>query len=219
MKVRIGFGLGTRSLTNDDRFGPFVDDLERLRFDSLWLSERIGGESPDPVVGMAYAAGRTKKLKFGASVMVLPGRNPVLVAKSMASLDRHVRRPPAPCVRPRRRRRPRAAGVRDRARRASRVVRRGPAADPPPLDRGRRRPRRGALPPRRDRRAAEAGAEAPRGVAGRDRAVRAAARRAAGRRLAAVVHRARGEAAAAKAVEEEAAPSTSARSIPSTSAR
>src|SRR5215813_6123651 len=88
MKVRIGFGLGTRSLTNDDRFGPFVDDLERLRFDSLWLSERIGGESPDPVVGMAYAAGRTKKLKFGASVMVLPGRNPVLVAKSMASLDR-----------------------------------------------------------------------------------------------------------------------------------
>ncbi len=88
MKVRIGFGLGTRSLTNDDRFGPFVDDLERLGFDSLWLSERIGGESPDPVVGMAYAAGRTKKLKFGTSVMVLPGRNPVLVAKSMASLDR-----------------------------------------------------------------------------------------------------------------------------------
>jgi probable F420-dependent oxidoreductase len=88
MKVRIGFGLGTRSLTNDDRFGPFVDDLERLRFDSLWLSERVGGESPDPVVGMAYAAGRTRRLKFGTSVMVLPGRNPVLVAKALASLDR-----------------------------------------------------------------------------------------------------------------------------------
>ena len=42
MKVRIGFGLGTRTLTNDqDRFGTLVDDLERLRFDSLWLSERI----------------------------------------------------------------------------------------------------------------------------------------------------------------------------------
>jgi probable F420-dependent oxidoreductase len=88
MKIRIGFGLGTRSITNDERFGPFVDDLERLRFDSLWLSERVGGEAPDPVVGMAYAAGRTKKLKFGTSVMVLPGRNPVLVAKSMATLDR-----------------------------------------------------------------------------------------------------------------------------------
>lgn len=89
MKTRIGFGLGTSTLTNDhESFGPFVDDLERLKFDSLWLSERVSGPAPDPVVGMAYAAGRTKKLKFGMSVMVLPGRNPVLVAKSMASLDR-----------------------------------------------------------------------------------------------------------------------------------
>ncbi len=88
MKVRIGFGLGTRSITNGERFGPFVDDLENLGFDSLWLSERVGGSAPDPVVAMAYAAGRTRKLKFGTSVMVLPGRNPVLVAKQLASLDR-----------------------------------------------------------------------------------------------------------------------------------
>lgn len=89
MKVRVGFGLGTRTLTNDaERFGPFVDELERLGFDSLWLSERIGGECPDPVVGMAFAAGRTHKLKFGTSVLVLPGRNPMLLAKELASLDR-----------------------------------------------------------------------------------------------------------------------------------
>jgi probable F420-dependent oxidoreductase len=88
MKIRIGYGLGTRTPTNDERFGPFVDDLERLGFDSLWVSERITGEAPDPVVAMAYAAGRTTKLKFGMSVMVLPGRNPVLVAKELASLDR-----------------------------------------------------------------------------------------------------------------------------------
>jgi len=37
---------------------------------------------------MAYAAGRTTKLKFGTAVMVLPGRNPVLVAKELVSLDR-----------------------------------------------------------------------------------------------------------------------------------
>jgi probable F420-dependent oxidoreductase len=37
---------------------------------------------------MAFAAGRTRRLKFGMSVMVLPGRNPALVAKAMASLDR-----------------------------------------------------------------------------------------------------------------------------------
>lgn len=89
MKIRIGYGLGTGSLTNDqERFGHFVDELERLRFDSLWVSERISGHSPDPVVAMAFCAGRTKKLKFGMSVMVLPGRNPVLVAKQLATLDR-----------------------------------------------------------------------------------------------------------------------------------
>src|SRR2546423_938639 len=88
MKIRVGFGLGTRTLVNDERFGLAVDALEQLGFDSLWVSERIGGESPEPVVAMAYAAGRTTRLKLGTSVMVLPGRNPVLVAKELASLDR-----------------------------------------------------------------------------------------------------------------------------------
>ena len=89
MKIRIGYGLGTRSATNDqDRFAQLVDGLERHEFDSLWLSERLSGECPDPLVGMAYACGRTRKLKVGMSVMVLPGRNPVVLAKSIASLDR-----------------------------------------------------------------------------------------------------------------------------------
>jgi probable F420-dependent oxidoreductase len=89
VKVRIGFGLGTRSHTHDGaRFAALVEDLERLRFDSLWVSDRIGGEAPDPVVAMAVAAARTTRLKFGMSVMVLPGRNPAVVAKQLASLDR-----------------------------------------------------------------------------------------------------------------------------------
>ena len=88
MKVRIGFGFGVRTQLNDSGFGTVVDALERLRFDSLWLSERLSGDAPDPLVGMAYAAGRTTKLKFGMSVMVLPGRNPVVLAKELATLDR-----------------------------------------------------------------------------------------------------------------------------------
>lgn len=87
MKVRIGYGLGTRTTLHDDRFGPVVDELERHGFDSLWVSERIGGEAPDPLVAMAYAAGRTQHLKFGMSVMVLPGRNPIVLAKALASLS------------------------------------------------------------------------------------------------------------------------------------
>lgn len=89
MKIRIGYGLGTRNATNDqDRFAQLVDALERLGYDSLWLSERITGDCPDPLVGMSYACGRTRNLKVGMSVMVLPGRNPVVLAKSIASLDR-----------------------------------------------------------------------------------------------------------------------------------
>ncbi|MGB5758512.1 MAG: LLM class flavin-dependent oxidoreductase [Acidimicrobiales bacterium] len=89
MKIRIGYGLGTRNATNDqDRFVQLVDGLERNAFDSLWLSERLSGDCPDPLVGMAFAVARTTKLKVGMSVMVLPGRNPVVLAKSLASLDR-----------------------------------------------------------------------------------------------------------------------------------
>jgi probable F420-dependent oxidoreductase len=88
VKVRIGFGLGVQGLRHEDRFGALVDGLEGNGFDSLWLSERVAGDSPDPVVGLSYAAGRTKKLKLGTSVQVLPGRNPALLAKAWASLDR-----------------------------------------------------------------------------------------------------------------------------------
>jgi probable F420-dependent oxidoreductase len=86
MKVRVGFGLGTRTHLHDESYGAVVDALEAHDFDSLWLSEKISGEAPDPLVAMAYGAGRTKKLKFGMSVMVLPGRNPVVLAKELATL-------------------------------------------------------------------------------------------------------------------------------------
>lgn len=88
MKVRIGYGLGTRTQLNDESYGTVVDALEAHGFDSLWLSERISGEAPDPLVAMAYGAGRTTNLKFGMSVMVLPGRNPVVLAKELATLAR-----------------------------------------------------------------------------------------------------------------------------------
>jgi len=48
MKVRIGYRLGTRTRLNEGGFTTVVDTLERLRFDSLWLSEVIGGNAPDP---------------------------------------------------------------------------------------------------------------------------------------------------------------------------
>lgn len=82
MKVRIGLGVPPGA-----DFGHFVAEAERLHFDSLWVSERVNAPTLDPIVAMTYIAARTTKLKLGTSVMVLPGRNPVLLAKALASID------------------------------------------------------------------------------------------------------------------------------------
>jgi probable F420-dependent oxidoreductase len=88
VKVRIGYGVGTQGLDGGGaRFAELVDSLERLGFDSIWCSERATGPIPDPMVSLAFVAGRTQRLKLGTSVQVLPGRNPVLLAKQWASLD------------------------------------------------------------------------------------------------------------------------------------
>jgi probable F420-dependent oxidoreductase len=90
VSVRIGFGVGTAASSPPDasRFAAMVCAVERHGFDSLWLSERVGGDVVDPVVGLAFAAALTSRIRLGFSVMVLPGRNPALLAKALASLDR-----------------------------------------------------------------------------------------------------------------------------------
>ena len=54
--------------------------------DSLWLPENVYSPSVEPFTGMAFALARTRKLKAGSGISVLPGRHPVLVAKQLASL-------------------------------------------------------------------------------------------------------------------------------------
>ncbi len=87
MKVRIGYGLGNLRPLSGDALGALAEGLERNGFDSLWLSERVSGPAPDPVLALTFAAARTQKIKLGTSVSVLPGRSPALVAKEWATLD------------------------------------------------------------------------------------------------------------------------------------
>ncbi len=89
LKVRIGFGLGTRTASVlDGSFAELVGALEAGGWDSLWLSEQLAGPAPDPLLALGWAAARTERLKFGTAVTVVPGRNPVVLAKQMATLDR-----------------------------------------------------------------------------------------------------------------------------------
>lgn len=84
MKVRFGVSLGLDS--GPGQLADIVDHLESSGVDSLWFSELVYTPTVDPMVGMAYALARTTHLKVGTSVVVLPGRHPVLVAKQLASL-------------------------------------------------------------------------------------------------------------------------------------
>jgi probable F420-dependent oxidoreductase len=84
MKIRVGVGLGAAG--HPGEFAAVVDRLEELGVDSLWLSEVVYDAQVEPFVGMSYALSRTTRLKVGTGVAILPGRNPVLVAKQLASL-------------------------------------------------------------------------------------------------------------------------------------
>lgn len=88
MKVRIGVSLGIDGGSEPGQFSAAVTAMEELGFDSLWLAERLGTPIPDVVAGLSYAAARTTRLKLGTGVVVLPGRNPAVVAKQLATVDR-----------------------------------------------------------------------------------------------------------------------------------
>lgn len=87
IKIGIGPGIGASAGLGAEGFWTLIDACESIGWDSLWFSERVGGDVLDPLAAMGAAVGRSKRLKYGTSVLVLPGRNPVLLAKELASLD------------------------------------------------------------------------------------------------------------------------------------
>ena len=67
-----------------------VQAADELGFDSFWIAEHHFheyGNIPRPAVWMAAAAQTTKKIKLGASVVVLPFDNPLRVAEDFAMVD------------------------------------------------------------------------------------------------------------------------------------
>jgi probable F420-dependent oxidoreductase len=68
-------------------FPDYVAACEALGFDTLWLSDLPLGPLGDPLMSLAFAAGLTRRLKLGANVVPL-GRNPWLLARELAQLDR-----------------------------------------------------------------------------------------------------------------------------------
>ena len=87
--IKLGVGLNAVPDRTPERFWAWVDLCEREGIDSIWISDRIIGAQPslEPIVAFAAIAGRTRRLKFGPSVLVLPLRQPVVLAKEVATID------------------------------------------------------------------------------------------------------------------------------------
>lgn len=89
IKIGIGFGGGRLGLPSPEAIGAYAERAEDLGIDSIWLSDRVVGPHPhlDIACVMALIAARTKRIKMGPSVLTLPARDPVHVARTYATLD------------------------------------------------------------------------------------------------------------------------------------
>jgi probable F420-dependent oxidoreductase len=89
VKIGVGFGSFRLGLPDPGRVWDFVDKAEAWGADSIWLSDHVVARFPsyDAMTVLAMFVARTRRLKLGTSVLLLPTRNPVQVAKSIATMD------------------------------------------------------------------------------------------------------------------------------------
>lgn len=92
MKIKYRIGVMPGPWPTDggvEHFWRFLDLCERTDIDSVWFNERLSSPLPvlEPVTAMAAVAARTRRLKFGPSVLITPFRTPVLLARELAMLD------------------------------------------------------------------------------------------------------------------------------------
>lgn len=74
---------------------------ERLGYDSLWVGDHVVLPRPrvdpspmdpddpllDPLVALGFLAARTERILLGSGIVILPQRNPLVLAKQVASVD------------------------------------------------------------------------------------------------------------------------------------
>ena len=93
------FGIAVRNFTAYPEMpdaGALVEygvKMEQLGFDSIWAWDHVllGVQPNFPIIEsltlLTAIAARTKKIKLGTGILVLPMRNPVILAKQLGSMD------------------------------------------------------------------------------------------------------------------------------------
>jgi probable F420-dependent oxidoreductase len=95
------FGMNMRPCVTPEAVAAVARAAEDAGFDSFWGGEHIALPDPpaastpmppstifvDLCATIAFAAAHTRVIRFGTGIMILPLRNPVVLAKQLASLD------------------------------------------------------------------------------------------------------------------------------------
>lgn len=84
--------LGLSPLQAGANFEETIEECERAEaagFDSVWLGEHHNSVTlyPAPLIGLAAIAGRTRRLRLGTGVLLLPLYHPLAVAEEAAMVD------------------------------------------------------------------------------------------------------------------------------------
>jgi len=89
MSVRIGIGIATQPFSEPRALFRWADLCEESQLDSIWQSDRLVSAEPhlEAMSVMAALAGATARVKFGMNAVVLPTRDPLVLAKQCATVD------------------------------------------------------------------------------------------------------------------------------------
>lgn len=82
--------IGLEDSQGYDSFIEYVVEADRLGFTQLFMVEHHftgQGQVSASMTVLAYLAARTRKIRLGTAVVVLPWHNPVLIAEQVATLD------------------------------------------------------------------------------------------------------------------------------------
>jgi probable F420-dependent oxidoreductase len=97
MSIAVGAFLptfGGEQRRTGGQIAAFARRAEELGFDSVWATDHLLHRSVfygvpwlDPILALAYAAAVTTHLRLGTSILVLPTRHPVVLAKQLLTLE------------------------------------------------------------------------------------------------------------------------------------
>ena len=78
-----------QSVVDVELIRKFVVRAETLGYDSLWVQEQMITDTAilEPVALLTYVAGLTSRVRLGTAVLLIVVRNPVELAKTLATID------------------------------------------------------------------------------------------------------------------------------------